>query len=85
VILPASDSLLRLRKSDVDDATDNPTDADSDKLSRGDAKLLAQLLKKKSTGSGDDGPPLVTSAIRELDKARKAVVYNRCIIRIRLE
>ncbi len=30
-----------------------------------------------------DGPPLTTSALRQLEKAKKELVYSQCVVKIR--
>ncbi len=76
---------LVVRKTEVDDIVN---DMDERTLSKLDSKLMAEYMmsqqKRTANNNPDDsGPPLVTNAIRQLEKAKRELVYNQCIVRIR--
>lgn len=49
-----------------------------------DSKLVNRVLLKKVLKSGsDEGPPLVTKAIRDLEKAQSERVYSKTLIRVK--
>ncbi|CAM9456122.1 unnamed protein product, partial [Ectocarpus fasciculatus] len=59
-------------------------DTDDDSASRVDSKLLAQhLAAKHKAGNSSDEAPLLTNAVRLLEKAKKEKVYSSCVVRIR--
>jgi len=57
--------------------------------SRGDNRLIAQALAKKVAAAAaadrdqDEGPPLTTSALREVWALEKARVYSTVLVRVR--
>lgn len=62
----------------------DPMDTDDDSASRVDSKLLAQhLAAKHKAGNSSDEAPLLTNAVRLLEKAKKEKVYSSCVVRIR--
>ena len=71
---------LKLRGSDIDG--DDPSAEEGLNSSAQDSRFLAQFLKRKSPADGSDAP-LTTNAVRQLEKAKKEVVYNECVVRIR--
>lgn len=90
VLIPAnmeSESRLVLRQIDGADevlSTTESMDTNDAAASRLDSKLLAQHLAAKQKASGETSEqPLTTSAIRQLEKAKKQLVYNTCVVRIR--
>ena len=85
VILPGhtcSAASLILRQTEGVDLMDT----DDDNVSPLDSKILAQhLAAKHKAGSGSDEAPLLTNAIRLLEKAKKEKVYSSCVVRIRYD
>lgn len=47
------------------------------------AKLMAALVKKISSGKDDEGPPLTTKAFRDVEHAQNEVVYSQTLLQIR--
>lgn len=91
VILPSesdgSTSSLLLRQVDGsgEDSVLGINDVEDMSAARLDSKLLAQHFAAKQRAGGGEAtePPLLTNAIRQLEKAKKQLVYSTCVVRIR--
>ena len=88
VFLPLSledDPSLLLRRVDGagDDITLDIYNMDDSSAARIDSKLLAQHIASTQKTVDATEAPLLTHAIRQLEKAKKERVYSTCIVRIK--
>eukprot|EP01034_Spumella_vulgaris_P027512 gene27512-34239_t len=66
----------------VDTNTPNEVNADTSSSGALPKSVVSKILSSSKPG-GDDGPPLTTKAIRDLQKAQKERVYAKTLVRVR--
>jgi hypothetical protein len=57
--------------------------ASSSALSKEDARLMSQYVAQRVRRGDPSEAPLMTEALRLLEKAKNEKVYNKCIVKIR--
>ena len=70
-------------KSSSKQDSNSTDDADDDRKAQAMALRSAMKGLASLSSTGDEGPPLTTKALRDLERIKKEIIFNETLIKIR--